>query len=201
MSRAENDPAQARGLLSALADGHADDGERELAFRAWREDGEARAAWHAYQLIGDVMRSDDLAAAPSGGRDFLEALRARLADEPVVLAPQDGARPPAAGGLARRVLRGRWQGPLAMAAGFLAVVGGIDILRPSFPGGAASPQALALARPAASATAPAAATAQARLDAEQLAPYLAAHRQSTMTGFLQMPGADLRNASLVQPAP
>ena len=64
-----------------------------------------------------------------------------------------------------------------------------------------APTALALASPTASAVAPAAATAQAKADAEQLAPYLAAHRQATMNGLFPMPGADLRNASLVQTAP
>jgi hypothetical protein len=42
--------------------------------------------------------------------------------------------------------------------------------------------------------------AESKAAADQLAPYLAAHRQSTMSGPFQMPGSDIRNASLVQPA-
>ena len=42
--------------------------------------------------------------------------------------------------------------------------------------------------------------AQTKAAADQLAPYLAAHRQSAMSGPFQMPGSDLRNVSLVQPA-
>ena len=42
--------------------------------------------------------------------------------------------------------------------------------------------------------------AQSKAAADQLAPYLAAHRQSGMSGPFQMPGSDIRNASLVQPA-
>jgi sigma-E factor negative regulatory protein RseA len=211
MSQPENDDrcSTRRLLLSALADGDADEGECAQAFAAWREDDDVRATWHAYQLIGDVMRSDDLASAPAGDRDFLHALRTRLADEPVVLAPlaaaEDApvAQPAVANARAgaAALLRGRWQGPAAMAAGFLVVAGGLGVLRPAGHGGAADPAALALASPTASAVAPAAATAQAKADAEQLAPYLAAHRQSTMNGLFPMPGADLRNASLVQSAP
>ncbi|MGN6527505.1 MAG: sigma-E factor negative regulatory protein [Burkholderiaceae bacterium] len=211
MSQPENDDrcSARRLLLSALADGDASESECSQAFLAWREDEDVRATWHAYQLIGDVMRSEDLACASAANRDFLQALRTRLADEPVVLAPlaaaEDAsvAQPAVANARAgsAALLRGRWQGPAAMAAGFLVVIGGFNVLRPGAHGGAADPAALALASPTASAVAPAVATAQAKADAEQLAPYLAAHRQSTMNGFFPMPAADLRNASLVQPAP
>src|SRR6201996_9215738 len=77
-----------RRILSALADGDATDSEAARAFQAWRDEPDARASWHTYQLIGDVLRSDDLAAEPAADEAFLVALRARLAAEPVVLAPQ-----------------------------------------------------------------------------------------------------------------
>ncbi len=210
-----------RRILSALADGDATDGEAARAFQAWRDDPDARASWHAYQLIGDVLRSDDLAARPAADEAFLVALRARLAAEPVVLAPQarveaEAQAVPAAAnapaGAARA--RGRWQGPFAMAAGFLAVIGGLNLVRP-FTHGGASP----LASNAASGPVLASTTsvnnsgvvatslqtapqtpAQTKAAADQLAPYLAAHRQSSMSGPFQMPGSDLRNVSLVQPA-
>jgi sigma-E factor negative regulatory protein RseA len=212
MSQPDPDRSSSRRILSALADGDATDSESARAFQAWREDDDARATWHAYQLIGDVMRSDDLAAEPAADQAFLVALRARLATEPVVLAPQVSteevaARPHSAVANARSGAwtRGRWQAPLAMAAGFLAVIGGINIVRPF---GHAGPT-LALATGAAPASSAAtvagngivATSVQAKADAEQLAPYLAAHRQSTMNGAFQMPGGDIRNVSLVQPAP
>jgi sigma-E factor negative regulatory protein RseA len=220
MSQPDSDPSLAesrRRILSALADGDAADGEAECAFQAWRDDPQARASWHAWQLIGDVLRSDDLATAPAADAAFLVALRARLATEPVVLAPRPragaapGARPAAA--LARRA-RGRWQGPAAMAAGFLVVIGGLNVMRPFTHGTAASLASSAASGPVlASATAgdnggvvatslqtAAQTPAQTRAAAEQLAPYLAAHRQSAMSSPFQMPGADLRNVSLVQPA-
>ena len=215
MSQPDSDRSSSRRILSALADGDATDSEAARAFQAWRDDPDARASWHAYQLIGDVLRSDDLAAAPVADEAFLVALRARLATEPVVLAPQPRvadepvAQPLAANASPRS--RGRWQGPLAMAAGFLAVIG-IYTVR-SFDHGtgpALASNAQGASGPVlASATsvnnsgvaAPAPQTpAQTQAAADQLAPYLAAHRQSAMSGPFQMPGSDLRNASLVQPA-
>jgi len=210
-----------RRILSALADGDATDGEAARAFQAWRDEPDARASWHAYQLIGDVLRSDDLAAEPAADEAFLVALRARLATEPVVLAPQarveaaSEAAPAAVNAAAAATRRrGRWQGPVAMAAGFLVVIGGLNVVRP-FTRGAAAP----LASSTASGPGLASATsvnnsgvvatslqagvqtpAQTKAAADQLAPYLAAHRQSAMSGPFQMPGADLRNVSLVQPA-
>src|ERR1700744_2803595 len=114
MSQPDRDGSDSsRRILSALADGDATDSEAARAFQAWRDDPDARASWHAYQLIGDVLRSDDLAAEPAAAAAghatrsagslrrgaalpaepaadaaSLAALRARLADEPVVLAPQ-----------------------------------------------------------------------------------------------------------------
>ena len=205
-----------RRILSALADGDATDSEAARAFQAWRDDADARSSWHTYQLIGDVLRSDDLAVEPAADEAFLVALRARLADEPVVLAPQPRveAEPialPAAvnASTAAARSRGRWQGPVAMAAGFLAVIGVLNVAGPFKHG--SGPQ---LASNAASGPVLASATsldnsgvatdpktiAQSKAAADQLAPYLAAHRQSAMSGPFQMPGSDIRNASLVQPA-
>jgi sigma-E factor negative regulatory protein RseA len=219
MSQPDSDPSLAesrRRILSALADGDASDGEAERAFQAWRDDPQARAAWHAWQLIGDVLRSDDLATEPAADAAFLVALRARLATEPVVLAPQPRAdavpeaRPVAA--VVRS--RGRWQGPAAMAAGFVVVIGGLNVMRPFAPGASAPLASNAASGPvlasatsvsnsgvvAASLQTATQTPAQTRAAAEQLAPYLAAHRQSAMSSPFQMPGADLRNVSLVQPA-
>ena len=69
---------------------------RAAAARAcagWRDDRRARAAWHAYHLIGDVLRSRRPGRDRPRDEAFLVALRARLADEPVVLAPQRAPAP------------------------------------------------------------------------------------------------------------
>jgi sigma-E factor negative regulatory protein RseA len=215
MSQPDSDRSSSeasRRILSALADGDATDGEAARAFQAWRDEPDARASWHAYQLIGDVLRSDDLAVEPAADEAFLVALRARLAGEPVVLAPQPrvehdaAALPVAAGGGGRA--RVRWQGPIAMAAGFLAVIGVLNVVGPFKPGagGALASNATSASGPVLASTTSvdnsgvALSSAQSKAAADQLAPYLAAHRQSAMSGPFQMPGSDLRNASLVQPA-
>ena len=216
-------PESHRRILSALADGDATAGEAARAFQAWRDEPDARSSWHAYQLIGDVLRSDDLACEPAADASFLVALRARLADEPVVLAPQPrveatpiplpvGAN--ASVGAIRS--RGRWQGPMAAAAGFLVMVGGLTVFGPFkhtgngtnlAVSGAASGPVLASTTSvdnsgvvATSLQTTPQTPAQTQAAADQLAPYLAAHRQSAMSGPFQMPGSDIRNVSLVQPA-
>ncbi len=82
-----------RAALSALMDG--DPGASDEACRAWRGNATARADWHAYHLIGDLMRSDEHRADEVRDARFLAAVRARLADEPVVLAPSPVAASPA----------------------------------------------------------------------------------------------------------
>jgi sigma-E factor negative regulatory protein RseA len=50
-------------------------------------DAQDRATWATYHLVGDVMRSDDLAGRASGEDGFMSRFSARLADEPHLLAP------------------------------------------------------------------------------------------------------------------
>lgn len=129
MSDRFSDSDAEREALSALADGEAQSQEVARACAAWRDHADARASWHAYQLIGDVMRSDDLAEAGSG-EAFLKNFRERLAQEPVVLAPSaaQAQRPVqdkvvAALHQARPLKRRAWAGPMGVAAGFALVVG------------------------------------------------------------------------------
>ncbi len=219
MSQPDSDHSSSdssRRILSALADGDATDSEAARAFQAWRDEPDARASWHAYQLIGDVLRSDDLACEPAADEAFLVALRARLASEPVVLAPQaraeaEPAAMPAAVNASAVAARGRWQGPLTMAAGFLVMLGGLSVVGPFKHGADPQLASTAASGPVLASTAPgnnagvvattAQTPAQSKAAADQLAPYLAAHRQSAMSGPFQMSGSDIRNASLVQPAP
>ena len=114
-----------RSSLSAAADGQAD--ALGTACLAWRSDPGARATWHAYHLIGDVLRSRELAAQPERDAAFLSRLRDRLADEPVVLAPSPAAVP-----AARRRASG-WLVPVAVAAGFVVVAGVLVVSRVSAP--------------------------------------------------------------------
>jgi sigma-E factor negative regulatory protein RseA len=50
-------------------------------------DAQDRATWSTYHLVGDVLRSDDLAEHASDDAGFLGRFSARLADEPHLLAP------------------------------------------------------------------------------------------------------------------
>lgn len=124
-------------ILSALSDGQATPEEVARACAAWRDDAQARASWHRYQLIGDALRSPELLAS-SHSAAFLQGFRARLAQEPVVLAPQaaqathvaHAARTehthapnlPAVGQGAQ-LKRRPWTGPAAVAASFVLLVG------------------------------------------------------------------------------
>jgi sigma-E factor negative regulatory protein RseA len=124
-----NDP---RWLLSALADGEADAAELGRACSAWADaDATARQRWHAYHLIGDVLRSDDLASPPGRDRAFLERLYARLDDEPAVLAPEPLPMAP------KR--RPNWAMPAALAAGVMALATVLVVSLGPSGGGASAP--------------------------------------------------------------
>ncbi|HEY4065655.1 MAG TPA: sigma-E factor negative regulatory protein, partial [Burkholderiaceae bacterium] len=151
MDASERDVA-ALERLSALVDGELDGRAAAQACADWRESGEARSSWHAYQLIGDVLRSDDLAEGSVGDAAFLQTLRARLSAEPVVLAPQRRATvfarpatPRAAGVASAAALRGRWswRTSSAVAAGVMLVAGAVTLTRG--PGAPAGPQVAQLA--------------------------------------------------------
>lgn len=132
MSDRMEDKAASFEAMSALADGESTERDVARACQAWRDSEDARGRWHTYQLIGDAMRSDGLAATRSSDADFLAGVRDRLAAEPVVLAPAPLApkvtpqAEPLSGALNGPAARQRrWAGPLSVAAGFVLVVGGV----------------------------------------------------------------------------
>ena len=191
-----NDP---RWLLSALADGEADAFELGRGCAAWSTgDAAARERWHAYHLIGDVLRSENLASAPGHDRAFLERLSLRLDEEPAVLAPQ----PLQAVAPVRR--RG-WALPVAMAAGVMALAT-VLVLTLSPGGGPAAPLlAAAPAAPAVVAVAASAAPEVAEVappggrivrDA-QLDRYLRAHRDYATALPGSLPGGSGRSITNV----
>ncbi len=197
--------------LSALMDGELDASAVAGACRAWRDDALLRSQWHAYHLIGDVMRSEDLVSGAGHDAKFLATLRERLADEPVVLAPSSVAAPAAVIPVRRR----SWMGPAAVAAGFAVVAGTLVVtqmaggLSPRESGAdmsvaqAPSPlQAVAMSDQPASATGEPPGVVlngqlvrDARLDA-----YLAAHKKFGGSSLPGGPSGFLRNASVEVPA-
>jgi sigma-E factor negative regulatory protein RseA len=81
--------ASSRGeRLSAFVDGELS-GEEHLNLDKFISelDGDDRAAWSSYHLIGDALRSDDLAIKPATSSAFLSGFSARFESEPHVLAP------------------------------------------------------------------------------------------------------------------
>lgn len=183
---------QQRQALSALLDGEGEHADQ--ACKAWREDASVRADWHAYHLIGELMRSDDVRCAPQRDAGFLARLRDRLADEPVVLAP---AAP------ATRVQRA-WAAPVAVAAGMIAVAGVLVLTRGAAPVGATQERSAALASSQAVAeatdsTGAGAAVNGALIRNAELDHYLAAHKQYSGTSVLAAPGGGLRSVAATAP--
>lgn len=104
-------------LVSALADGQLDAHDMARCLQALAADSEARERWDTYHLIGDVLRTPELAAC-TPSTDFARRVARRLAAEPapvrqVAEADRDSAND------------GRFTWRIRMAAGFasLAVVG------------------------------------------------------------------------------
>lgn len=224
MNEAEN--RSSMQALSALADGEADAALAASVSVAWRDDAELRRRWHAYHLIGDVLRSDELAGA-GGDAAFLRRLRKRLEQEPVVLAPT----PPAEAAAEAPVLRAvngspardgrsgarRWTAPAAVAAGFLVVAGVLTVTRvPVGPETASAPQLTQAEGPAAAVPAarglvgpvlvaePAAESALpgngVLIRDARLDQYLMAHKQFGGSSALGMPAGFLRSATFEGPS-
>ncbi|HOM13289.1 MAG TPA: sigma-E factor negative regulatory protein [Rubrivivax sp.] len=195
-------------LISALADGEADAADLGRGCALWAGDATARERWHAYHLIGDVLRSEDLARRPQHDHDFLRRLSARLQDEPAVLAPA----PPGPGAApARR----RWALPVALAAGVMALATAVGLWSANDEGAAAPKLALAsvaarvplAAAPSAPAAAPAALAQAAPAEAvpvggrmvrdTQLDSYLRAHRDYAAALPGSLPGGSGRSLAAV----
>ena len=148
--------------LSAFLDGEA--AATESACARWRGDANARRTWHAYHLIGDVMRSDELATAPAHDAAFLAGMRTRLAAEPAMLAPASlPERLPVQA--ARR--RQAWVMPVAAAAGFVVVAGVLVMTRTAAPGSAADEAPMRIAAQAPPQTSAASLRASAVLAADR----------------------------------
>jgi sigma-E factor negative regulatory protein RseA len=223
MLNGSGDGTRALQGLSALVDGELDPAATRQACAQWQGDATARASWHAYHLIGDVMRSDDLASDAAHDAGFLQALRIRLAAEPVVLAPQRVEAPTGeeAASERRAALRGRWSwlGQAAVAAGFMAVASALVLTRGNAPLQGASDSlaesaargnpVLAAARPmpAAASTSIANATGEAQtivvdgklLRDARLERYFAAHAQFDGSSALGVPSGFLRAATTQAP--
>ena len=174
-------PDTAGERLSSLVDGQAGPQDWLAACNEWADSPACRERWHAYHLIGDTLRSQELPSAPGHDVAFLAALRLRLAEEPVVLSPAPLASPPAAA-TPRRL---GWAAPAAVAAGFMAVAGVLVVLRQPAP----EPAAVVAQRPAGTAgSAPLVVVNGQMIRNARLDRYLAAHRGPAQGASLTAPG-------------
>lgn len=199
-----NDDLKKRELLSALADGPLDGDELAQALQFAAQD-EGRETWQMYHLVGDVMRSAELARG-AHGRDFLAGLHQKMAQEstPVQRSlPQTrmpAELPLALPSKAANDSAFRWK----MVAGFasmaaVAAMGWNAVGH--LQGQTAGPQLAA-----APATAPVQLAATGNPEAPvmirdpRLDELLAAHKQYSGTTALQMPADFLRNANFGSPS-
>lgn len=185
-------------LLSALADGELQGPELAEALALCRQDS-ACARWRDYHLIGDVLRSAELARA-SDGAQLLQQVRSAIAKE---AAPPAMVNPPSlAVALAPAANDSlfRWK----MVAGFASLVAvasigwnSLSALQADAPQGVQ----LAAARPADNTAQIELAQAgpQVMIRDPRLDELLAAHKQFGGASALQMPAGFLRNATFEAP--
>jgi sigma-E factor negative regulatory protein RseA len=81
-----NQTMTVREQVSALADGHLQGEAFAAAIEAVCTEGDSRAAWHTYHVVGDVLRSGSHSAC-SDSSAFLARFQQRLAAEPVIAMP------------------------------------------------------------------------------------------------------------------
>jgi len=193
-----------RHCLSDMADGQADDAISAVACAAWRDQPEMRQTWHTYHLIGDVLRSEELASPAGHDAVFLARLRDKLAAEPVVMAPM----PEQASRVAQvRARKPFWLMPAAAAAGFVLVAGVLVVTRLSGPDAGESAVPLAAVAPGAlnasdtpnAFVGPATPAGLAMIRDARLDAYVDAHRATRGVGGLAVPGMGLRNADVALP--
>jgi sigma-E factor negative regulatory protein RseA len=186
--------------LSSMADGEADARAQQRCLDLWASDAQARQRWHDYQLIGDVLRSQELGSSAAHDVAFLQALRVRLKTEPEVLRPK-----------VPLILAARsraWGVPMAAMAGVAAVAGVVVALRIAPDGGAPMVAVQGGAAPTVATAMPATQpvpVAQINMQVvngrlirdARLDRYFAAHRQSANGAALQMPGAVVRSVDTI----
>lgn len=204
-----NDQLNKLEAVSALADGQLRGEAFARAVESACEDPEARAAWGAYHLAGDVLR---FGASPGRSSDdeFVARWRERLARENAMGVPALDSIAAGARGAAAAPRKAandgtfRWKA----AAGFASVAAvaaiGWNIVA-TVPGATPSSR-LALAPAPVQQPAPATvATAggeqrQVMIRDPRLDELLAAHRQAGGASALQMPAGFLRNATYEAPS-
>ncbi|XVJ68887.1 MAG: sigma-E factor negative regulatory protein [Rhizobacter sp.] len=202
----QTQPSRAE-LLSALADGELDASGTLAACELWRSDEQAQIQWADYHLIGDVLRSEDLARSGAHESSLFARIQTELAQQAVVLAPRTsralspGEPVVAARHLAARHTRRAWWTVSAVAAGFVVVAGAWSVFRVPLPvdSGAliAQSEPAPLSVSASAATAPEIHVGAGMVVRDvELDRYLAAHKQFSSTSVLGAASGSLRQVVL-----
>lgn len=214
-----NDVTTKREQISALADGQLQ-GDAFAQAMACAGDDDGLATWQLYHLVGDVMRSNELARA-DGSNQLLSRLREQMAQEPAVQRPEALAAQPGLDVVAQAELPAanasvfRWKmvaGVASLAA--VAAIGWSSVGALQGGRGAAGPQLASAGAPVVQAvqapqglppSAPMVAVVenegqQVMIRDPRLDELLAAHKQFGSTSALQMPAGFLRNATFATPS-
>jgi sigma-E factor negative regulatory protein RseA len=187
---------QKQELISALADGQLRGEAFARGVEVAASDPVAREAWHTYHLIGDVLRSGELAAGTLPAT-FLSRLQARLQQEqglPTATSAQQQAEPALPQREAANDASFRWK----LVAGVASVAAVAAIGWTVVAGLAAKPDQGQLAA-AGAGTVIAGSERGAMIRDPRLDEFLAAHRQLGSASALQMPAGFLRNATFEGP--
>ncbi len=210
----EDDKLDDLEWVSAMADGELDGNEFAAAAANTGASDEARAAWHSYHVIGDVLRCADLPDC-AGDRAFVARLRTRLAtqspDLPLTMSGDDLPVQVLQSGPTVRTDHGRHFGRrsandpavhwkwLAMAASLAAVaVVGWQVSKPAADPGAVLARGESASPPVVAVQSAATALPQVMLRDPRLDELLAAHRQSGGASALPTSAGFLRNATFEQ---
>ena len=208
-----------REKISALADGQLH-GDAFADAMQCAGDEEGMATWQLYHMVGDVLRSNELART-DGSNLLLARLRDQIAQEPLVARPTALSPEPAMAVVAQAELPAanasvfRWKmvaGVASLAA--VAAIGWSSIGVLQGGGSVPGPQMASAGAPviqasqfpvAAPAVAPVVAVAegegqQVMIRDPRLDELLAAHKQFGSTSALQMPAGFLRNATFATPS-
>jgi sigma-E factor negative regulatory protein RseA len=194
-----------------MVDGRLSEDECAQALQALASDPQAMQTWHAYHVVGDVLRSPELAPADDG-LAFLAKLEQRLAQEPqrprVADAARDAGVEQGAGRLDIVGLRAqevaqpaanasvfRWKMVAGLACTALVGVLGMNLWSPVVQGKGAQMAARAPDPAAAPVVVAAEDGSAAVIRDPQLDELMAAHRQLGGHSALQVPAGFLRNAT------
>jgi sigma-E factor negative regulatory protein RseA len=200
--------------LSALADGQLRGEAFARTVERVAQQPEAQATWHAYHVVGDVLRSNDLAFC-ADDTGFLARFQSRLALEPVLVSTVNATNLIAIAAYessakaifdaedesvdaAANAPSFRWK-MVAGVASLLAVVAVGWNVAGGWGAGVSGPQ-WAQITPVLQTVASADAAPQVMLRDARLDALMAAHKQFGGTSALQMPAGFISNATYETPA-